>query len=108
VDVKFQLGDVVATKSEGPPAVGTIVAAYNPDFYSWAQNEKIKDIKFTKQRFTTDEVYYSVYFNSGIRVVTVDEIMKEFGWKRGEAEEYVETLSLHKNLDYPESCLELL
>lgn len=101
MDLKFKVGDFVCTKKEGPPAVGEIVATYSVDFYNWTQQND-------KKKFRTREPRYAIYFPGGIKVITVDEIMQELGWKRQEAIEYYETLDQYEYLEQPESNLELM
>lgn len=106
--MNFNVGDIVATKEKGPPGTGIVRAAYYCDFYSWACKEKVKHIKWANLRkFDTDDNYYTVEFPEPIRVITVDEIMEEFGWKYNESLEYLEALSKHKYIDFPEKYLEM-
>jgi hypothetical protein len=106
--MNFTVGDIVCTKDKGPPGTGIIRAAYDATFYSWACREKVKHIKWANRREPDmDDHHYTVEFPEPIRVITVDEIMEEFGWKYNESLEYLETLSKHKYIDYPEKYLEM-
>ena len=104
--MNFSVGDLVCTV-KGPPAVGIIRAAYEANFYNWASQENLKHIKFTNLRKEHEDNYYTVEFPEPIRVITVEEIMSEFGWKYNESLEYLETLSKHKYLDFPEKFLSM-
>jgi hypothetical protein len=102
----FELGELVATVEKGPPAQGIIRACYDSDFYSWAKKQGIKHLKWANKRdFKAEENYYTVEFPSPIRVITVQEIQTEFNWKYAESLEYLETLPMHKYLDFPEPFL---
>jgi len=105
--MNFTVGDLVCTKEKGPPANGIIRAAYDGDFYDWASKEETKHIKWAKKREFGDlDNYYTVEFPSPIRVITVEELMEQFNWQYKPSLEYLETLSKHKYVDYPEKYLE--
>lgn len=103
----FTVGDLVITKEKGPPATGIIRAAYDADFYAWACKENIKHIKWAnKRKFDTGFNYYTVEFPEPIKVITVQEIMDEFGWQYQASLDYLEELPTHKYIDFPEQYLE--
>jgi hypothetical protein len=101
VDVKFKVGDIICTKTQGPPACGEIAAVYSENYYNWNQDQE-----GTKQY--TNEPRYVIFFSEPIKVITVQEVMDEFNWPYAEAESYVNNLKSHNYLEYPESCIELL
>jgi hypothetical protein len=98
--MEFSLGDIVST-TKGPAAVGIVRAVYEAGFYSWAKKKQVPS------HGRIDDNYYTVEFPEPIRVITVQEIREEFGWKYQEALEYLETLEKHKFLDYPQTDIEM-